>query len=820
MAVFSIQISWAHPALAALAIVAVVPVLTAWRMRRRGRHVGAASVMLQSAAILLAALALAQPQVTISSPNTPHWLLLQDVSASVRGQTPPKIDWPTDAVVDQAAFADTLLAPGQAPAGQTTNAGAPLHLALGSPSLAGVVMVSDGQFHDEWAAAASALGQRGAAVLVVPMADPPADARVAALQAARRGGGVVDLAVTVAAGTAQKRTLVVRRVAPAAILMEQPLETLAGESTTLHVTDTAAPAAEAVQYRAELSPADSFTENDSATTSVLPAESRLAVVDCAGDLPPTMWDALGRTAEKVDPAEAPRSAAGWDPFAAVVVNGPSGPRLGAEQRAALAQYVRLGGGLVLLGAGPQDPPGGPQDAINRVAALAPNLYQRRPLSVRLVLDASGSMAERAAGDSGQVKFDLAAAAVLAMQNHLTDRDDLAVFAFSDTCRQVYASDGKIDFVALREALRGVHPSGPTHVSPALEAASARPAAQGAEGLVIVVSDLLAAPFDPEAMAKRFTAARLALAVVAIESPAEAPQAAPLESLARRLSAPLVRRDSMQGLAEIFAGFVRRSRGEEIRRGRFAPAVQRPTDTPGVDHLPSVDAYSPCAALPGANVLATVEGDPLIASRSVGLGRSVSWALPVTGADNVAWSQSADTLGLLAGAAAWVRRATDAAGFAGEIIWRDGQPVVVIEVAGDAPESLSLAARVAEADAPPAGTAEPLPLHRVAPRRYEAPLPRTSGAAAVVVADNAGRRVWRGEIGGIAPPEFRDIGPDYRNLRRLAELTGGRIIAAGDVAGFVQQQQARAAVPLWPWLLMLALAAMLVEWSLTRVWRRA
>lgn len=814
----SINISWDAPWLALAAATAVMPLLTAIWLRRRGRHVGAAGTALQSLALLLAALALAQPRAVVGTGGALDWLILQDVSASLRGQEPPSIHWPPGVTTQTVRFADGVLAPSQSPANRQTNLAPALAYAMQQESLAGVAVISDGQFHDDWQAAAAALGHRGVQVLAIPMAYPPGDAQVASLQAQRRPDGRADLTVQLAATAAQKRTLIVQRLAPQeATLLERPMDLLAGESITLHVVDPTQPTDRVARYRARLTPADAFAENDDAAAAMLPSRAKFAAVGLAPGAADAVAPKLAGTLETIDPGGAPADAAGWDDYAAVVLADATGELLDANQRSALAAYVRQGGGLVLVGAGPQDPPGGPRDALNRVAPLSPNLYQRQPLDLRIVLDASGSMSERAQDSPGQTKFELAAAAVLAMRNHLSDRDRLTVITFNDTPRLTYASDGRIDAVALQDALRRVQPSGPTNVAAALEEASARPADDGKTGLVIVVSDLLASPFDPAAMAGRLGAAKLALAVVAIESPADAPQAAPLESLASALKAPLVRRDSLGGLAEIFAAFVRRSRGELIRRGEFTAAMAKPIEGVGPAALPPLRAYVPCSPAKDAQVLAVTEGDPIIASATAGLGRAVSWALPLTTADNAAWMQSADVTNLLAGAVAWAARPADAA-WSGEIVWQSGKEVVAVWPTAPAQaDSLELTARVAagEADEPAV-----LAMARTAPHRYEAVLPQLPTPASVVVCDADGRRLWQGEAGSAAAPEFRAIGPNYDSLRRLAELTGGRVVAPDDAAAAVRDYQRQSATVLWHWLLLAAAAMMLLEWSLTRIRRRS
>ncbi len=284
MASFTIHISWGSPWLALAAMTAIAPVLAAIWLRRRGRHVGAAGTAMQSAALLLAGLALGQPSAAIHMSQAAQWLILQDVSASLRGQEPPAIHWPADVTTRTVRFADGVLARGQSPANRQTYLSPALAYAMQMESLTGVAVISDGQFHDDWQAAAAALGHRGVQVLAIPLARPPDDAQVALLQVQRRPDGRAELTVRLAATAAQKRTLVVQRLGPqGTTLLERSLDMLAGETTTMQVIDPAAPKDRAARYQAQLSPADAFVENDLAIATLLPAKAKFAAVGLSAD---------------------------------------------------------------------------------------------------------------------------------------------------------------------------------------------------------------------------------------------------------------------------------------------------------------------------------------------------------------------------------------------------------------------------------------------------------------------------------------------------------------------------------------------------------
>ncbi|MFW6132864.1 MAG: vWA domain-containing protein, partial [Planctomycetota bacterium] len=562
----ALAVRFAHPwALVALAVVAVPPLVAA-RARRRGRRVGTLPVALQCAAVALTACALAGPMAPLGASAEKPYLLLRDVSASVRGQALP--DWPDALPVRRHVFAENVAPQGTPVDASATRIVPALRLATAqADQLAGAVIVTDANFHDaDWSDAAAALGRTGLPVAVVPLAAPGADARVTGLAAQRppHAGGGVRLRATVTASASQTRRVSLRRVAPdERIFPPRRVELAAGASATVTLDDRTAPTDATAVYEARLLGKDAFGENDSARAVATPRRQRVAWVSSQGP-PPGFADALG-TAEVtvLAPDEATSTVDGWSPYAAVVLVDATGLILDAPRRAALGAYVRSAGGLVLVGTGPHRSPADRDDPLNAVAALTARPYERTPLKVVVVLDASGSMGEPAGG--GRSRFDVAVEAVMAMEPHLMPHDALAVVTFSARARTVYDSGlSRPDFARLHDALRGARAGGPTHVLPALQRAAGLGATRDARSgepdgdrrtLVILVSDLLDRRFDPDAAARLFGEHRHLAVVVA--AAADDPRQAPLRELARRADAPLQAAADLGDLDELFVEFLRR-----------------------------------------------------------------------------------------------------------------------------------------------------------------------------------------------------------------------------------------------------------------------
>lgn len=827
-----ISLRFAQPWWLLALLAAGVPILLAVRGRRRGWSIPIASVALQVLAVGLLACALAGPRAPLGPGARKPLLVLTDASESVRGQE--AAPWPDDLPAERRHFAASIAPPGAMRDASATRLTPALQLARArADELAGVVLRTDGQFQDDWAAAARALGATGLPVAIVPMTAPGDDARVAACTAEREPGGEspgVRLRATVTASADTVRQLSLRRMRPGErIFPPRRVELAAGESATIRLTDTDAPAGEPALYEARLLGRDAFAENDALQALALPESRRVAWVARDGYERPGLAERLRPHAalDPLPPADAPREATGWAGYAAVVLVDAEGLLLDAEQRAALAGYVRDGGGLLQVGTGPHRSPADREDALNRIAALAARPYERTPLKVVVALDASGSMSRPAAGAAE--RFSLAAQAVLALEDHLTPRDALAVVTFAGKPWVRYDSGGgRPDFAAVQDALRQVRPAGPTRVLPALRKAADSASGNERETLVILLSDLLDEGFDPEEAAALF-GPKTHLAVV-VAGPAEEPRQAPLRQLAARVEAPLRTADDLGQLGDLFVEFLQRLRGDPLRRGSFpVEAADGSGLTDPAEALSPLAAYIVSKPHEEADVLLRVlpagaagAGEPLLARRRAVLGACTSLAVPLRELEATGDGLNA----LLSGELRRVLRPPRRPGFSGRA--RDEGERVRVRIRAVKPgrlpeqwprDGLELLATLAGAEGEPPVEQ---PLRQTAPGVYEAELPAPAGPAAVKVRERGaeGPIVWRGTLERAYAAEFAAIGPNRESLRRLADLTGGRITPPEEMASLSREWAAERYRPIAAYVLATALAMMLAEWALTRVRRSA
>ncbi len=765
--------------------------------------------LLACGAVLAVVLALARPGVRLPSEAPPTWLVLQDVSASVADQADRPLDLPAWATVRTVRFAAALAGPGQPdpPADQSLLGDALLLAAAQADALAGVVIHTDGRAGDDWQAAADRLGRTGLDVRIVAMQSPPADARVVSLSARWLKEASLEVQIALAANADQARRLEIRS-GDGELLESLDVRFQAGVPLRL-VRRVQLPAQARPVLAVGFARPDAIAGNDQARLRIRAAGRRIGLIAPAGQVGP--WARLlDRGATPIVSLPAERIEARLDGLTGVVLIDPDGQGVRPGARRALADFVRTGGGLLLVGSGPRSSPALRDDPLNRVLALQAQPYQRQALDVTVLLDASGSMGQLTSpgpGKPGRVKFRLSADAVLSLRKHLTPRDRLTVVRFSESASLLYDSGaGRIDFAALADRLGRVEPDGATDVGPAL--ALARQQAGAGTGrrmhLVILVSDLQVEPFDPAETLAWLKPDRRRLAVVAIgAAEAEIPPA--LGRLAEAESTRMVRREALQGLGAVFADLLSGVRGSGVLDRAVRPQLRQALWSVPAGPLPALERTIPSALAEGAEALAQVEWGTLLARRQVALGRSVCLAAWPEGRTAETLTAGPEWRQLLRGAVGWIQPGRTDPRFDVRCRLVGGRVELTVRSESTDPGRLH-----AEILPDGAEDATRLPLRRVGPRRWQAAEPVRAETVHLAVRQD-GRTVWSGSRSAAGTAELAGIGADWTNLHALAQRTGGRIVEPWNLAGTIGRTAPARTVDLWPWLAGTGLGLMLLDW---------
>src|SRR5260221_10328563 len=369
-------------------------------------------------------------------------------------------------------------------------------------------------------------------------------------------------------------------------------------------------------------PGDPLTSNDALRRGVW-VESRVRVLYVEG-APGSARYLLGAlTGSGFDvrsgrPLGLPATPAGFDPYDAVVLSDVARKAIPNGAMAALPSWVAHGGGLLVAGG---DAVFGEGDGGYRRTALeglTPVTFERRDepsLALVLVLDRSWSMA-------GQ-SIDLCKAAAEAAVDVMTDEQSVGILTFNDK----FDWDVKVRNVGKnRDEIRGkiaaIEPGGRTLIFPALEQAYlALRSVKARAKHVVLLSDGRTYPDDYEGLVGKMVDAKMTVSSVAVGASAD-------QELLRSIATWGKGQEYMvadpKELPQIFVKEAKNAGTPAFEEHQMKPVVKTPAFLSAVDltRLPPLRGFTSTVMKDAAlEVLATPDGDPLLAFWPVGLGRT-------------------------------------------------------------------------------------------------------------------------------------------------------------------------------------------------------
>jgi hypothetical protein len=227
---------------------------------------------------------------------------------------------------------------------------------------------------------------------------------------------------------------------------------------------------------------------------------------------------------------------------------------------------------------------------------------------------------------------------------------------------------------------------------------------------------------------------------------------------------------------------------------------------------------PRAELP----LVTHQGDPLLAHWQFGLGRAVAFtsdAKAKWSKNWLGWSQYRQFWSQLA---QWSMRRLENADFTTEVTIEKGEgrlSVEALDEQGNFRNFLNLQAVIVG----PKGEKQSLRLEQTGPGRYEAQFPtREAGAYLLNLSEMRDGRIAGSLVVGASvnySPEFVEPGPNINLLRRVAELTGGKVLDprnASDNPFLHDRKKTFQPQDLWEWLLQFAVVAFVFDVGVRRI----
>lgn len=409
------------------------------------------------------------------------------------------------------------------------------------------------------------------------------------------------------------------------------------------------------------------------------------------------------------------------PFDAVVLdNVPLSP---AEQQT-LADYVRSGGGLVLLGGPRSYALGGWQGGA---------LEQISPVKVKPDLKVAAVLGIDASGSMGPV-FDRATRALLDVRQRFDSDDDVVAMTFADRAEILDPA-----------ALRKVTPTGGTHIARGIEEAARHLRTRSAgRKIIVLMTDGESATEETPEMIQQAINGLQDIGLVVITTHKDVPGAVNTHLDDWSALGPKLEQVTLD-----LQALVRKTPGILDLRAHPVTAGVQPVVVQDVNRT---------TAKPDAQVLATVgqapAQDPVLALRPAGDGRVAAFTIRYEPALSRLFRQALDAV--IGDRSEGLTLSVD-------------PPMVVAEGDARVSEFTTEGLRVA--------------LKQVGPRRWEGRLPPDLSGTVLV---RKGRAKATATIP--CAPEFAALGVDRAALERIARETGGRVLTSTELGSLPRPER--------------------------------
>lgn len=752
----------------------------------------------------------------------------------------------------EAALEDPLRERRQPPAPQRadvtrdgTDLGAAIRRGLSEvppDSAARIVLLSDGVSTRGDALGEAALAAAaGVRIDVVPL-DQRAlrDIRVVSVSAGGRvsQGEAIDLRIVTA--SPQDADVEVRVYRDGALLRKGELRIAAGEDV-IHLRELASEPG-LHRYDVELSAKDAaqdeaFEDNRGSAFVRVTGEARALVLERSRPLAGALVRALESAAFKVqsgDATQVPGDAAGFALYDLVVLSDISAVDLSPEQIAALASYVRdLGGGLLLMGGDRSLGPGGyGKTPLEEVSPLSFDVKQERrraSLAEVIVVDYSGSMGAQV---GSRTKLDLANEAAVRSMELLGAGDRLGVMHVDTVVKWTIPLGEIKDREAMARQVRSVDVGGGgIYVDLSLQTGYA---ALAKENVQLKHLLLFADGSDAEERRNAFALVSSAKAkgiTTSVVALGKGPDATDLERMSKLGDGRFYLIEDATRLPAVFAQETVLAARSSINEVPFKPLpLARSPALRGVDFAQAPELTGYVVTLPKGRaqvLLGAPEGDPLLASWSVGIGRAAVFTSDYKDRWGRAWTSWAGAEKLFGQLGRELARRADDPRVRLEADTSGGELRLRASVTDERGRTQSLRRLQAKVTGPD-GSSTSVPLDAVGAGLYSATLATSRPGAYVATLVDEQTQALEATTGAVLTlgDELRPTGTDRGLLRRIAEQSGGKV--RDTLAGvFLDRDAVRFAyTPLAPWLtwigalgLLLAVAArrLSVPEVLERAW---
>lgn len=706
----------------------------------------------------------------------------------------------TIAFAAEAAIEDPLRVRTRLPAPQKvemgrdgTDIGAAIRRALAevpSDLATRIVVMSDGvSTRGDPVDAAAAAVAAGIPVDVVPLDQAKvADVRVVAVRMPPRASEGETLEMRIVTASSQEAPIELRIYRDGTLLRKGNAKVAAGEDV-LRLKEQA-PGPGLHRYDVEITSLDPKADvrpedNTGSTFLRVRGQAAALVMEKNPNLARALASALEAAAFRVDTVGAtgvPADIAGFAAYDVLVLSDIPAPDLSNTQIEAIASYVRdLGGGLLIMGGDQSMGPGGyGKTAIEEISPVSFDLKQERrraSLAEVIAIDYSGSMAVRV---GGKTKLELANEAAVRSAELLGGGDRLGVMHVDTSVSWTVPLGPVTDKAKIASAIRGVSMGGGgIYVDITLDASYQ---ALAREKVNLKHLLLFADGNDAEERTRAFglvTAAKAKGITTSVISLGRGSDTSDLERMSQLGAGRFYLVEDASRLPSIFAQETVLAARSAINEVTFKPTL----GTPGqalrgipIGSLPALDGYVVTIPKGRAQIhLRGPEADPLLATWSVGIGRSAAFTSDFKDRWGGEWTRSPDAARLFGQLARDISRRADDPRVRLEADATGGELHVRATVVGDDGRTESFRRLIVRVGGPD-GFRRDVPLEAVGAGAYAATLPLSRPGAYIATALDEGSNDPVATTGAVlsAGEELRPTGTDRGLLGRLAQVTGGKV----------------------------------------------
>jgi Ca-activated chloride channel homolog len=567
---------------------------------------------------------------------------------------------------------------------------------------------------------------------------------------------------------------------------------------------------------------DTLVDNNADTGLVYTSgQPRVLVVDRDPDLAQHLAYAMEQEEIQVEvrpPQGAPDSLSDLQNYELLILSNVAATELSHRQMDLYRTYVQdLGGGLMMLGGDQSFGLGGYyKTVIEEILPVRSDFEKEKEkpsLAMVLVVDKSGSM--------GGDKMEMAKEAAKAAVELLGPSDKVGVIAFEGEFYWVADLQPASNKGAIIDAISRVEAGGGTVMYPPMEEAfNVLQATSAKLKHVIMLTDGVSAPGDFEGMAASMAAARITCSTVGVGGDCDETL---LQAIAELGNGRYYLAEDPNSVPQIFAKETMTASKSAINEQPFTPQVIRPTQALAeIDwsSAPFLLGYVVTRPKPTCEfILATESGDPLLAWWRYGLGMTVAFTSDAKSRWAAEWLAWPGYGRFWAQVIRQTMRKNDARGLTVKVDKSDGRVDLTLDSIDPAGRFLNAAASELMVIDSRLGRSK-IKLEQTAPGRYQGSFPTTdAGAYHLELTQKVENTLVAQQSRGLAvgyPAELRLRSTNETLLKEIATASRGRYQPSPRNVFADLGETARRPIPLWPWLLSVALTLFVLDVALRRI----